>query len=198
MKPKTKAPIIHINGFPGTGKLTVARCLKSSVGARVLDNHSIYNVAFCLLDFGSPEFKLAVEKVEEVAYAQFKHVPSNTVIVITNCLFKNSDWSEERWRKVFDIGSQINRRVGVVVLECSEEENKRRLNTPERNYLGKLTDVPTLVEQIQTREILDKGADSILNLDTDESNPDESAASIVNWLATAFNYEPAVTGDAAS
>ena len=37
--------IIHLNGLPGVGKLTIARELALRLGAHVLDSHSIYNVA---------------------------------------------------------------------------------------------------------------------------------------------------------
>lgn len=36
---------LHINGHPGVGKLTVVELLRERVGARLLDNHSVYNVA---------------------------------------------------------------------------------------------------------------------------------------------------------
>ena len=45
--------IIHINGFPGVGKLTIAKILAEKLGARLLDNHSIYNVALALTEFKS-------------------------------------------------------------------------------------------------------------------------------------------------
>ena len=52
--------IVHLNGRPGVGKLTIGRELLSLVGGRLLDSHSIYNVAFRLTDFASPEFYDAV------------------------------------------------------------------------------------------------------------------------------------------
>ena len=45
--------LIHINGHPGVGQLTVAELLKDSLGARLLDNHSVYNVALALTEFKS-------------------------------------------------------------------------------------------------------------------------------------------------
>jgi shikimate kinase len=33
--------IIHINGYPGVGKLTIGRIVAEQLGGRLLDNHSV-------------------------------------------------------------------------------------------------------------------------------------------------------------
>ena len=37
--------IVHINGWPGVGKLTVAREVARRLSARLLDNHTLHDVA---------------------------------------------------------------------------------------------------------------------------------------------------------
>ena len=50
------APIIHLNGHPRTGKLTIARALQNLMpGARLLDHHSLLDPASALFDRGIPE-----------------------------------------------------------------------------------------------------------------------------------------------
>jgi predicted kinase len=63
--------LIQLNGWPGVGKLTIARRLAERLSARVLDNHSIYNVAFALTKPRSPEFYETVRAVREVACGLF-------------------------------------------------------------------------------------------------------------------------------
>ena len=43
--------IIVLNGYPGVGKLAIGRELTSLLGGRLLDIHSVYNVAFALTEF---------------------------------------------------------------------------------------------------------------------------------------------------
>jgi shikimate kinase len=47
--------IVHLNGWPGVGKLTVGRKLAPMLNARLLDNHTLHNVALAICDFDSPE-----------------------------------------------------------------------------------------------------------------------------------------------
>jgi broad-specificity NMP kinase len=37
--------IVHLNGWPGVGKLTVARLLAPRLQARLIDNHLLHDVA---------------------------------------------------------------------------------------------------------------------------------------------------------
>ena len=46
--------LVHINSYPGVGKLTIGRALANQIGGKLLDNHSIYNIAFALTEFRSP------------------------------------------------------------------------------------------------------------------------------------------------
>ncbi|WP_284388078.1 hypothetical protein [Devosia yakushimensis] len=37
--------IIHLNGWPGVGKLTIGRLLAADLGARFIHNHLLHDVA---------------------------------------------------------------------------------------------------------------------------------------------------------
>jgi len=58
-----RAVIVHINRYPGVGKLTIGRALADLIGGKLLDNHSVFNVAFALTEFRSPAFYDAVREV---------------------------------------------------------------------------------------------------------------------------------------
>jgi hypothetical protein len=78
--------LIHLNGWPGVGKLTVGRLLQASIGGHLLDNHSIYNVAFSLTEFRSPAFYATVRAVREVAFARVAQLPGQIPVIMTNGL----------------------------------------------------------------------------------------------------------------
>ena len=54
MTEKAAGRIIHINGWPGTGKLTVGRLLAERLGARLVDNHTLLNPAEALFSRSDP------------------------------------------------------------------------------------------------------------------------------------------------
>lgn len=60
--------IVHINSYPGVGKFTIGRALAELIGAKFLDNRSVFNVAFALTEFCSPAFYDTVRAVREIAY----------------------------------------------------------------------------------------------------------------------------------
>ena len=70
------APLIHLNGPPGVGKLTIGRCLAPLIEARLLDNHAIYDVAFAITEFRSPEFYATVRDVSKAR--QLSHPQSES------------------------------------------------------------------------------------------------------------------------
>ena len=67
--------LVHINGYPGVGKLTIGRALADQLGAKLLDNHSVYNVAFALTEFKSPEFYDTVRAVRAIAFSRVLALP---------------------------------------------------------------------------------------------------------------------------
>jgi hypothetical protein len=46
--------ILHINGWPGSGKLTIGRIVAGRLGARLLDNHTVLNPAEALFERDDP------------------------------------------------------------------------------------------------------------------------------------------------
>lgn len=78
--------IIVLNGYPGVGKLTIGQELISRISGRLLDIHSVYNVAFALTEFKSPEFIETVEKIEAIAHDLIRKLPAEMPVVLTTVL----------------------------------------------------------------------------------------------------------------
>lgn len=174
--------LLHINSYPGVGKLTIGRKVAAELGGKILDNHSIYNVAFALTEFKSDEFYDTVKDVRSTAYKLVMNLPSSIPVILTNAHSKDSAWGNECWDHAIDLARKSGRDHVVVLLDCTREENARRIQSADRDAMRKPRD-PTMFRQAKTdRALIDRGADRRLRLDTTTLSANEAAASILDWL----------------
>ena len=125
--------IVHINSYPGVGKLTIGRALADLIGGKLLDNHSVFNVAFALTEFKSPAFYDTVRAVREIAYRRILDLPSDVPVVLTNWYSQGSAWGEENWDRAIALARERKCALNIVTLACRPEENARRIRAPERS-----------------------------------------------------------------
>lgn len=174
--------IVHLNGWPGVGKLTVARALVARLGGHLLDNHTIYNVAFSLTEFGSPEFFATVRAVRDIAYDRVLELPAGVPVTVTNALWESSAWGQENWDLLLDLAKRRGCAFHAVTLTCSDAVRFARTANPERALLRKVTDPTKLRPNLP--KPLEAGADRVLRLDTTDRPPEDCADQIFRWLAT--------------
>jgi hypothetical protein len=172
--------IIHINGRAGVGKLTIGTILADTIGGKLLDNHSIYNVAFALTEFRSERFYDTVRAVRDVAFRRVLDLPATTPVILTNWYSADSDWGNENWDAVIALARKRASRLLVVVLECSTEENARRIQSAERSAKRKPRD-PATAAASAARPLLDRDGDRLLRLDVTELSADAAARRIADW-----------------
>jgi AAA domain len=173
---------VHINGRPGVGKLTIARELAGLMGARLIDNHSVYNVGLSLTQFKSPEFYEAVRAVRAVAAGCIADLPHQTPLVMTNAHFAGSDWGRENWDAFNGFARARGLPLAVVVLDCSREENLRRIVGESRIGKGALRDPAMVPAEGEGRPLLGDGGDWKLRLDVTDLTPVAAASAIFEWL----------------
>lgn len=173
--------ILHLNGRPGSGKLTIGRVLAERLGGRLLDCHSIYNVAFALTDFGSDLCRQTVAEVRAVAFARILDLPQAVPVVLTDALFDNSSRGQAAWDAVLDLARKRGGPYLVVALDCEKAENERRLRGPERMGKRKPMDGTVLRPDRYTRVPITRGADRVLHLDVTRLSPEAAAARIADW-----------------
>ncbi|MEE2944939.1 MAG: AAA family ATPase [Pseudomonadota bacterium] len=177
-----KPAVIHINSYPGVGKLTIGRILAAELGAKLIDNHSIYNVAFALTEFKSDAFYQAVRDVRSVAYGLAANLPSDIPVILTNAHAQDSKWGNDCWDHAIELARKMHREHWVVALECTREENARRIQSVDRDAKRKPRD-PEMFRQGETdRPLIDRGADRLLRLDVTNITADAAATSILTWL----------------
>lgn len=177
--------LIHLNGQPGVGKLTVGRILAERLSGRLLDNHSVYNVAFALTEFRSPAFYDTVRAVRRIAYDRALDLPADTPLVLTNAHFDDSDWGNEAWDAAIDLARQRGSEHVVVVLTCDAEEHAKRIQGPDRASKRKPQDFTGFRPDFQRRRPIDRGADRLLHLDTTNVSAGVVASTIEHWLGQA-------------
>lgn len=176
---------IHLNGFPGVGKLTIGKLLSERLQGRLLDNHSIYNVAFALTEFRSKEFYDTVRAVRAIAYERALRLPKEIPITLTNAHFEDSAWGNECWDAAIELARQRGSLHYVVILICSDPaEHDRRIRGQDRALKRKPQDPAIYTARQSGRRPIERGADHLLHLDVTSLAPEQSADRIVQWIGS--------------
>ena len=137
--------IVHLNGWPGAGKLTVGRVLARRLGGHLLDNHTLHNVAASLCGRDTDEYWQVYYQVREIAYARMRVMPVSEIFVMTNALTRESAREVEAWGAVKRLAPDRVDTLVAVTLLCSLEENVRRLPNQDRIDNRKLADPRPLI-----------------------------------------------------
>jgi predicted kinase len=175
------APLVHINGAPGVGKLTVAHQLAPLLAARLVDNHTIYNPAFALAEFRTDEFYEAVRTVRGAVYGLIHHLPISRAVVLTDAYFEDSAWGRESWHAILELAANRQAPLFAVALVCEPDEHRRRIVGSERSAMGKIQDA-NHVDRCIGRPLMSVGADFSTTIDVTEVAPEEVAAEIAGWI----------------
>jgi predicted kinase len=173
--------IIELQGHGGVGKATIARILAERLGARLLDNHTIYNPAFAVTDFRSPAFYETVRLVRTVAFGRAADLPADVPVILTIAPGLNREWGREWQAAARALADRRGVPLLAVHLACSPEENRRRIASPERALLRKATD-GALVDTGPDRPALLDHADAVLELDVTSLRAEAAADAIADWV----------------
>ncbi|KAM0555110.1 hypothetical protein ACHAPJ_006461 [Fusarium lateritium] len=138
-------PIIHINGFPGIGKLTIARKLVELLApynGKLVHNHLLIDPASAILPRSSADYQPLRQAIRAAVFDTLATSPDtfDSVFVFTD--FQSTD---DVGRAVMaEYHAMAARRACTFVsitVTCDKEENLRRLTSSERSLHGKLIDV---------------------------------------------------------
>ena len=173
--------IIHLNGWPGTGKLTVARVVAQKLDARLLDNHTLHDVAGRLCDRHTVEYWELYYQVRDAAYKRVRALPPYERVVMTNALALESEREREAWAAVKALAVDRGVPLVAVTLQCSLEENVRRIASEDRRH-RKMTDPAPLIEWRSTLTLLKDGSVRSLTIDNTDRGPDDVADEIVEFV----------------
>ena len=203
-------PIIHLNGFPGTGKLTIARKLVESlnthptkhrstkvsdnVSAKLVHNHLLIDPANAILSRTQPGYQQLRKAIREVVFTSLieERSTDETVYVFTD--YQSGDDVGSRVCEEFKTMAEARgcQLIPILIL-CDEQENIRRLKDTERATWSKVTDSELL---LQFRQQMDPPAvyefpDNKARLTVDVTNLSaEKAAKVV--LRHVSKYVPGI------
>ena len=183
--------IVHLNGWPGVGKLTVARLLAPRLQARLIDNHLLHDVAIRCAGIDDPARWPLYETVRAAAYQALAGRPRSETFVMTNALCIGSPRECEAWRQVVALAETRAVPLVPVVLEADETVLRSRVQRFDRQG-RKLTDPDALEEMIRCDRLLKPDVPERLDLDTSHLAAADAAAAIeAHLLAVRDRLAPA-------
>jgi hypothetical protein len=172
----TPHPLIHINAFPGAGKLTVAKHLVTlSANLKLIHNHLLINPADAVLHRTQPGYQSLRRALRTAIFTSLATEPAT---FNTTYLFTDFQTTNEQGASVCAEYAQAAKARGCllipIVLMCDEDENIRRMTQLEREKHAKLMDIELL-------KIFRKGApifefndrEEFLKIDVTHLQPEE-------------------------
>ncbi|ORX39084.1 hypothetical protein BD324DRAFT_310050 [Kockovaella imperatae] len=145
---------ILLNGFPGVGKLTIAKELAALLpDARVFSNHLLIDTAAALYNrdeaFYRPLRKELRRTILDSLASGLKGTSSNRIIIFTECQTINAEGSATMQEYLI-----ASRKIGCqffsLVLHCPTETNVERLTS----RAASVSSTTKLVDPVILREIL--------------------------------------------
>lgn len=173
--------IIHINGMPGVGKLTVARLTAEKLNARLVDNHLAINLAVSICERGSVEYFYFLVRLTDVILEQILKNPRQTYI-FTNALTTELPEDKKRLDGLREFAENNQITFVQILIECNLAENKRRIVSASRNLQGKLSDAEDLDEIYKNYTVYHPPCEFALTLDTTNRSAQETATEIVKFV----------------
>jgi hypothetical protein len=178
--------VFHLIGSPGVGKYTIGKELAALTGARLVDNHSINNVLFNLLDGdGIKPLPRAiwphVLEVRRIVLDTIMHVsPPHLSFIFTNYIRGEDQVEYALFLENVAVAEVRNSTFIPVVLTCDTEELMNRIGSQSRKDRLKLLD-PVLGRQLNELPRFTTDHPNLLELDVTNTPPGESARRIAAW-----------------
>ena len=177
--------IVLLLGYPGVGKLTVARELCALSGAKLLDNHSLLNVVFEMIDADgrTPIPDPVWDEIDVIRDAVFRSIevaarPGGS-FVLTNALIDSDAQDRPIYDRVALLAERRRALFAPVVLVADRDEILRRVPANERAANHKHIDVEGARRFMAANALLPIDHPNLSTLDTTRAPPAETAAAIL-------------------
>ena len=185
--------IIHLIGFPASGKLTVARAIAELGATRgrrivVVDNHLTGNVIFAVIEADGirplPESVWDhVDELRETLYRAIAELsPPDWSFVFTNVITER----DRNGRAVIDrlarLAVERSSHYVPVHLRCETEVLLQRVANPDRRERRKSIDPVSVRALIESTRLVGTAPHPSLEVDTTDLAPEDAAARILDHV----------------
>ena len=170
--------LIIIHGPPAAGKLTVANAIAEKTAFKVFHNHLSIDCIRSVFEFGTDAFwRLSVQiRCLVIAEAARQGVD----MIQTFVYGKGPD--DQYFANIVASAEDNGGEVHIVLLNCENEERKKRIVNESRVRLRKLTDPTSVDTQHLRMDIFSpfpERENKTLIIDTTDLTPEESAGRII-------------------
>jgi thymidylate kinase len=173
--------IVHINGWPGIGKLTIARILAKRLSGKLLDNHTLLNPAEALFDRSDPLHGSLRQAVRVSVLDHAAQLQPGVPLVLTDAL-SDDPTDQALFDDYRSLAARRRARLVSVMLECEPDENVRRLTSAGRSELYKLTRPEFLKHLRSTYRLLRPQGVDLIDVDVSALSAEEAAVLIERAL----------------
>lgn len=181
MSDRSASLVVHINGWPGSGKLTIARHLAERLGARLADNHTLINPAEALFARSDPLYRSLRAAVRKSVFEHLARAPAEQSFIFTDAL--SDDASDTRaFEDCAALARERGARFVAVVIDCDVEENLKRLTRAGRSKQHKLTDPAILLDLRGKHRLLRGNGDVVVAVDVTTLGAGEAAECIAGRI----------------
>ena len=184
--------VVHLIGYPASGKLTVANALVYAAAERGqtfvrLDNHLTGDVILSVVDRSLNPIPRAVwDRVEEVREVMYQSIvelsPPDWSFVVTNVVRANDPIEAKTVERVHQLAGERGCRHLAVSVRCDRDEVLSRVTSPDRSSRHKWTDPDGVARYMTETQMMDLSAYDTLDLDTTSQTPEQSANAILTHL----------------
>lgn len=178
--------IFHLIGAPGVGKYTIGRELAALTGARLVDNHSINNVLFNLLDGDGirplpAEIWPKVFQIRRQVLDTIMHIsPRHLSFIFTNHIRGEDEAEYALFLENVAVAEIRGSRFIPIRLDCDSDELMNRIGTESRRERMKLLD-PVVGRRLNETPPFTTDHPNFLVLDVTTMPAAESARRIAEW-----------------
>ncbi|VUC35063.1 unnamed protein product [Clonostachys rosea] len=180
--------IVVLNGFPGSGKLTILKEVKALLPVDrtcLLDNHLLIDPVVALIPERSDEHYELRRMVRAPIFKKLReHAQKGWTIFMTACLAEDNERDREFLEEHFDIvrGNRIP--IFWINTQCDQRALEQRVESPERCQGGKTK----LIDRNILRDLLHRH-----RLIDPRKSADETAVLVSNTLDVSGTVEQSVS-----